>query len=34
MHLRVPWQLGKQAPDGEIYARWVCSAPCHCPYLP
>jgi hypothetical protein len=33
-HLGVPWQLGKQAPDGKVYARRVVSAPCHCPYLP
>jgi hypothetical protein len=33
-HLGVPWQLGKQAPDGEVYARRVYSAPCHRPYLP
>ena len=33
-HLGVPWQLGKQAPDGETYARRVVSTPCHHPYLP
>lgn len=33
-HLGVPWQLGKLAPDGEVYARQVTSAPCHRPYLP
>ena len=33
-HLDVPWQLGKQAPDGETYARRVVSTPCHHPYLP
>jgi hypothetical protein len=33
-HLGVPWQLGKQASDGKIYARQVYSAPCHHPYLP
>jgi hypothetical protein len=33
-HLDVPWQLGKQAPDGKVYARRVVSAACHCPYLP
>jgi hypothetical protein len=32
-HLSIPWQLGKQAPDGEVYARRVVSAPCHHPYL-
>jgi len=32
--LGVPWQLGKQSPDGEVFARWVVSAPCHRPYLP
>jgi hypothetical protein len=33
-HLGVPWQLGKQAPDGEVYARRIYSAPCNRPYLP
>ena len=33
-HLGVPWQLGKQAPDGKTYARRVVSTPCHHPYLP
>ena len=26
--------MGKQAPDGEVYARRIYSAPCHRPYLP
>ena len=33
-HLGVPWQLEKQAPDGETYASRVVSTPCHCLYLP